>query len=49
MLFFWMIIIILALIAYVACLWYTGGVDKRQIELLYSRVRSKRAAPGTSF
>jgi O-antigen/teichoic acid export membrane protein len=34
----------MALIAYVACLWFTGGLDKRHIELLYSRVRRKGVA-----
>ena len=34
----------IALIAYVACLWFTGVLDKRHIELLYSRVRKQREA-----
>jgi O-antigen/teichoic acid export membrane protein len=31
----------LALLAYVACLWFTGGLDRAQIGLLYSLVRRK--------
>jgi O-antigen/teichoic acid export membrane protein len=34
----------LALLAYAACLWFTGGVDKGQLELLYSLARRKPAA-----
>ena len=30
----------LALLAYVACLWFTGGLDKAQIGFLYSLRRS---------
>jgi O-antigen/teichoic acid export membrane protein len=35
----------LALVAYLACLWFTGGLDKTQIALLASLVRRKPPAP----
>jgi hypothetical protein len=34
-----------ALLAYAACLWLTGGLDRSQLELLYSLVKRNRAAP----
>jgi O-antigen/teichoic acid export membrane protein len=34
-----------ALMAYVACLWLTGGLDKSQLELLLSLFRRKPVAP----
>jgi O-antigen/teichoic acid export membrane protein len=34
-----------ALLAYAACLWLTGGLDKSQFELLYSLMKRNRAAP----
>jgi hypothetical protein len=33
----------LSVIAYGSCLWLTGGLDKAQLELLYSVVRRKPA------
>jgi Na+-driven multidrug efflux pump len=34
----------LALLAYVACLWFTGGLDRTQIGFLYSLRRSRAPA-----